>query len=288
MNFIKYGNDTVRGQLSEQSRKECLSFLKRKKMLELLETDFKIPYEKGFAVYDKNISYIDQVINDCRGLIDNANLNMRKKSKPYLKVNFIDIGKLSLDDSIIKLSLDSDIISIISNYMGHVPILYNCSIWHSIKVFTEFNESQLFHCDWEDINNIKIFINLSDITTNDGPLTLIPADISQSIRDTINYTYGPGDAAYRVRDDIMEKYCSSDKYFVATGPKSTVTFIDTCRCFHYGSRVSNSLGKAREVLVIQYLSPAAINLRPDLKIKAPFSHLSSNSLTDLQNMVLGD
>lgn len=167
--------------------------------------------------------------------------------------------------------------------MGHIPILFNVSLWHGIYYGTEFKASQLFHCDWEDINSLNVFINISDIDENCGPLTMINADVSRQIRKDLNYYQGPHD--YRIQDEVVNKYVIPEKHYKIVGNKGTIHFVDTCQCFHYGSRIAQN--KIRKMLALRYLSPAAFNLAPNFVKNQPFKHLLVNkTLNDYQKLLL--
>lgn len=282
MTFVKYGNDEARQKLANESRLKCKSFLQRVEASKELSTNNPILKENGFASYKNDSINITEVVKYCRNIIDKSNLKNRKGKKNFVKDDFIESSKSTIDMPTINLALNMDIISIVAEYMGHIPILFNCSLWHSIHE-GNLQSSQLFHCDWEDINSVNLFINISNISQEDGPLTLIPADVSAKIRKDLNYYSGPHD--YRVGDSVINKYCPIENQFEVLGPPGTMTFVDTCKCFHYGSRVKEN--KYRETLVIRYLSPAAFNLNPNYIKTQPFSHLSKNgSLNKYQKLLL--
>jgi hypothetical protein len=94
----------------------------------------------------------------------------------------------------------------------------------------------------------KIFIFIEDIDADTGPTTLLPADHSMRVRHAITYRKG------RVPDDVIERLGGAQNLVEATGPAGTMAFLDTCRCFHMGSRKAS---KPRYAIMIQYQTPYA-------------------------------
>jgi hypothetical protein len=70
------------------------------------------------------------------------------------------------------------------------------------------------------------------------------------------------------------------------GAAGTVAFVDTSRCFHYGSRV-NAGAPSRLVAVFQYLSPFSFRVSRDRKRATPYHYAAGSKATDLQKLVLG-
>jgi hypothetical protein len=149
------------------------------------------------------------------------------------------------------------ILATVSKYIGHLPILQYVGVWHSTYMPGIFRSSQLFHCDWEDVISAKVFVNLNDVTPSNGALYALDATTSKDIRKKIGYTF-TGEH-YRVPDEtIMSNMTDASELINFSGPPGTVSFVDTTRCFHYGSRMEPSTD--RLVAVISYMSPAALNI----------------------------
>ena len=285
--FIKYGSDAQRLEWSQKSKEDCKSFELRTTVAnEMIQSPFVIDKYNGHASYATHhlTDLVSEVMQWSNDVISKSNLKRRwKPNKPFIKLDFVNPSKLTWDSPFIKLATHKDIISAVSKYMGHVPILYNCGLWYSKNVPKNLASSQLFHCDWEDINNIKLFVHISNITSEDGPLIIIPANKSKQVRLATNYTFGP--TRYYLQDKEVEQHCSKDNFIELSGQPGTLSFLDTCSCFHYGSRVKES--KNRIVAVFQYLSPAAVNLMPKYRNVAPFKHLMNDELDQVNKLLVG-
>jgi len=107
--------------------------------------------------------------------------------------------------------------------------------------------TQCLHRDNWDRKHVKVFVNLTDVTEDDGPLCLLPADVSTWLMKKTGHYWN----CKPYRDDSEWKRYVSDKDFVkVTGPSGTVAIVDTSACLHYGSRTR--AGRQRQVFVIHY------------------------------------
>jgi hypothetical protein len=151
-----------------------------------------------------------------------------------------------------------DMIAIVSRYLGTVPTLADLRLWWSVPsdVPKPPSESQKFHRDHEDYRQVKVFVNVRDIDADAGPFTLVPASVSSRLADELPDPYG------RVEDaDVLPRVQPED-VIVLTGQAGEAAMVDTCRCFHYGSRNDR---KERLVLMLHYLSFTSI-FEPDTKV----------------------
>jgi hypothetical protein len=171
--------------------------------------------------------------------------------------------------------LHPQVIATASKYLGTIPILTGVTLLVSPHVPGNMAESQLFHCDYEDVRQVKVFVGCTDISAASGPLTAIPAAASRAIRGRNRYRFG--DANYRLADEAV-----TDEPRVAfCGPAGTAVFIDTSQCFHLGSRVAAE-EPPRVVVQFQYLTPVAFDL---FLRRPPYRHMATT--TPLERLVVG-
>lgn len=145
------------------------------------------------------------------------------------------------------------------DYLGEEPILYTAGVTWSHKHDLIWQESQLYHCDWEDDHTIKVFVYMRDVEIENGPLTFIDATNSALIRKKLNYH---NDKSHRIDDNTI--YSIHDKPIVVTGKAGTTILVDTCACFHYGSRI---LDGDRLIAHIQFLKPNHRGIDKQIKFK---------------------
>ena len=129
-------------------------------------------------------------------------------------------------------------------YFQSVPQIAGATLCWSPENETA-RSSQLFHLDYEDLSQLKVFINIFETREDQGPLTFIPADISDQIQKPI------GPAVGRFDDERIYEAGGRDRALKLVGPPGSGAFVDTSRCLHYGSRFNK---RNRLVLIIQFLT----------------------------------
>ena len=71
-----------------------------------------------------------------------------------------------------------------------------------------------------------------------------------------------------------------------TGPPGTAGFVDTSRCFHYGSRTRKH-AVSRVVALFQFVAPTAFCLPLNFRNGAPYRHLATSDMPAWRRFVLG-
>jgi hypothetical protein len=166
------------------------------------------------------------------------------------------------------------ILDSVTAYLGTVPRLIGARLCWSPPNETA-RSSQLFHFDYEDLRQLKVFINIFETKKDQGPLTFIPADISEQVQKSIR-------RVSRVSDERIYKAGGRNKEVKLVGPAGSGAFLDTSRCLHYGSRFNR---RDRLVLIIQFL-----NIHTAYQSTAPFqvpSDLPGLHLDPVQKLALG-
>jgi hypothetical protein len=203
--------------------------------------------------------------------------------KDHLTTNLLPQESLSLDSSFLCLALDDEIIEAVAAYLGVVPVLNTVDVWHSRPLGGEPRSSQLLHLDNADVSQIKLFVHCTDVVDASGPLSVLDAARSKRLAKKTGYRIGDG----RLSDERAAEVLGDEAEPVRlTGPSGTAHFVDTSRCFHFGSRVQSD-APARTVAVFQYLTPYAFAFTRDHREEAPHRRLASADLPELQLLVVG-
>ena len=200
----------------------------------------------------------------------------------FIARGFLPESAFSLDSPYFRLALDERVIGPISAYLGVVPVLTEVDVWYSVHQPKAPKRSQLWHMDSDDTTLVKLWVHLSDVDARSGPLTALRASDSARLADAVAYNYGDG---YRVPDDRVSPVFAADRQVVFVGPPGTIDFIDTCRCFHFGSRVSAD-GVPRRLLMVEYQTPYAFEFA-NYRKEARYRALGASASTDLQRLLLG-
>jgi hypothetical protein len=112
-------------------------------------------------------------------------------------------------------------------------------------------------------------------------MLLLGANTSKTVRRAVRYEY-----RNRATDEEVFAVAGDHDRHAMVGPAGTVAFVDTSRCFHYGSRVSEG-APPRLVAVLQYLSPFSFRVSRDKKRAAPYRHAAAPTSSVLEQLVLG-
>jgi hypothetical protein len=95
-------------------------------------------------------------------------------------------------------------------------------------------DSQMYHRDLHDSPLMYVIVLVRDTGPESGPFTYLSASDSDRVAKATGY--GKRGNPYRLTDEQVYEHVSPDAAMPLVGPKGTVLFIDSNRCFHFGSR----------------------------------------------------
>ncbi|HKE87875.1 MAG TPA: hypothetical protein VKB50_29170 [Vicinamibacterales bacterium] len=224
----------------------------------------------------------DAAAQRCVSLAGKSEDVLRERRKAHADkqflVNLLDLSTLTADHPLLLLALRPDLLDAVIAYIGTVPILRSLQVFYSGAVDREPISSQLYHCDADDVRQLKIFLLCSEVGNDNGPLTILDAASSDRVRRATHYTY-----IDRLDDEQVAAIGGVKPPVELVGPPGTMCLVDTSRCFHYGSRVRAGAGP-RLVAMAQYLSPFAF-VAPH-GTRGALAHLANGAHTSLQRAVL--
>ena len=275
----KYGY----GHLSRQKRLQIIDSIQANLPHKIRETEnLNLQYFLNLSSekIDMNNGFKDVNLNSIKTLVKNE-LTFEKLIKGEKKLDFnqkkllatksyliptTNLDDYGIDHPVIKLATNPVILASIANYMAEAPILWNAQILYSPSKsinlknnflnnirnlryrggFAKYEGSQLFHIDVDHPHTVKLWVYLTDVEKNSGPLTILPGGVSDKA------TLELGDKSSKKQlDKTMKKYIN--KKMKLLRKSESVFLVDTGRCFHYGSRDISSK-KERFALVIHYTS----------------------------------
>jgi hypothetical protein len=249
------------------------------------QATFHIPRSSGFAIFPPSqFDEIGEVVTAARELLARYERERpsRRNQKPY-RVNILKANELTSESPFIRFPLRQDIIAGIAEYLRVVPVLTGLQVWYSPPRSVEPQGSQLYHCDYDDTSQVKIFVHCNDVGPENGPLTVLSADTSSRVRKRLNYQY---EGNNRLDDGQVFTVIREEDQHPIMGPAGTTGFVDVSRCLHYGSRVAAD-AEARLVVMIQLKTPFSFTLPRDFRRGAPFRYLDDPGLPKLARLVLG-
>jgi hypothetical protein len=280
--LFRQGSDLPRGMFVGARRlRHFAAWQARARQRVVADPVGELRWRRGFNVLGPGaVPGADEVVAASLAAIAGGAPRLAAARKRFL-ANVLDAAELTLDSPFMRFALDPRVLRPIIDYLGLVPLLTNVSVFSSSHSGEDLKSSQLLHCDADDTRQVKIFVLCSAVAPANGPLTMFPADASRRIRRAVAYRYGA-----RVTDDQATAICGPGVAEALVGAPGTVCFVDTSRCFHFGSRVEPGAAP-RLVAMFQYLTPFAFTLPPDFHRGAPFRHLGETSADPVLRMVLG-
>lgn len=140
-------------------------------------------------------------------------------------------GKMRMSSPYVRFALQPAVMQVVSRVLGQIPRLDYVLLTLSRHSARQFEKSQLWHRDHDDLRVIKLFAYLTEVESlDDGPFTFVPAPASSAL--------GYSRRSHRTDAEVFGsgKIATSDvKSLVA--PKLSVFMVDTARCLHMGSRL---------------------------------------------------
>ncbi|NQV40667.1 MAG: hypothetical protein HQ505_09115 [Nitrosopumilus sp.] len=209
--------------------------------------------EKGVALFSANeipgledASRIAQKVYAERKPENETGKSQRTDYSPfYVLLNNKDVKNYP---ELVEIATCDALAEILSGYFDSVPLLQNINVWLA-KPDVSGMGSQKFHLDKPDVHFVSVFINVFPVSEENGPLTLLPSDISAKVCNGTSYS----DIYYfedgRLEDDDVLKHCNKDDFIEMVGNVGSGAIVDTSTCLHFGSRCKSG---ERVTLVFRY------------------------------------
>ncbi|MGH7552902.1 MAG: hypothetical protein ACREMQ_07710 [Longimicrobiales bacterium] len=239
----------------------------------------------GFAFCDGAcFPEIPAVVSSARNVLAAANLEkLKAKANKRFMMKLLDQKSLSLDSPFMRLALHPDVIAAATQYLGVVPILQFVNVYFSSESGDELSKSQLYHCDSDDVEQVKVWVLCEHTTPETGPLTLLPVAESDVVRNKVGYTYD----MLLTDEQVSEVLGGLNAARQFLGPPGTVGFFDTSRCLHFGSRFADPT-MTRLIVMLQYITPLSFILPAEYWEHARYRAFGTPpGLNDISRMILG-
>lgn len=225
-------------------------------------TTFEVKPDQGFAKFDVPnfdpcifIEFANTLKNE---YLQRGSIN-QKNSKEYLQ-QIANLETIAKKNEIIEFALSGSILKSVANYFGKYPILHDISVFYSpanAHLQTsekKFQGSQLFHRDGGGTRCLKLWILCEDVSSDNGPTTLLPADISDAVCERLKYTPGK---KFETDEPLNNVLSYSIKLIGKAGDWFAT---DTDRCLHYGSRTKKE--SSRLVMMFHFVDRNSLYYLP--------------------------
>ncbi len=247
-NFYKKTMQSIVNIFKSKSKKNWLQSIKKLPSLCIQD-------KKGYLVLPPNTlsaklsEQVDEVCNE----IINSGRKPTKRSKEFL-LQLLTDKDIEENPSLLNFALSDELLSIVSKYLVSQPILTSMKLMKSVRTEGDKTSSQLFHCDYDDTKQVAVFLNIKDVTLKNGPLTIVPADVSEKFKNDHGYQYGK--YGHLSSTNVDELNQNKEEII---GPKGQVLLVDTSNVFHCGSIVEQG---ERYIFYLQYTSESNFLFNP--------------------------
>jgi hypothetical protein len=198
----------------------------------------------GYAIVTElmDASVQDEFAEAGRTRLNNVEAAQDKQTSTWKKfwVRLLDAemedGRLSADNVFVRYALQPAVINVIASALGEIPWLDYVLLSYSRHTGEEFQSSQLWHRDHDDVRVIKLFSYLTDVETDgDGPFTFLPRQSTDKFGYPLLGSHFPDERVFQKvpRGDIK----------VMKAPRLTSFMVDTAKCLHMGSRMEPGHGR---------------------------------------------
>lgn len=171
-------------------------------------------------------------------------ISKKKSSENKYRRHLAEANDLLSHEDTRNFALSDELLKIVGKYLGTAPSLSNAGLWWGKKQ-ERYAGSPGFHLDSLDTSCIRIYVYLSAVEEENGPLCVIPRkESNEFVRKT-------GYLGNTIPDDHVYRVIPKDSLEVLTGTRGSVFAADTTKCLHYGSRCT---GGDRIALIFTYAS----------------------------------
>jgi ectoine hydroxylase-related dioxygenase (phytanoyl-CoA dioxygenase family) len=178
-----------------------------------------------------------------------------------------EVPALGLDDPWLKIGVSDRVLDVVNSYFGLWSKLTYVDLWYTppAQQGVERVSSQRWHRDYNDDRLVKVFIYLTDINEDTGPLEYVPGSALGGEYGNV-WPWRPLSNDLYPSEEFDERIPKSAQ-MALTGPEGSVIFCNTSG-FHRGGYATGT--RPRVMAVYNYSSPASLatltlrNFKPDV------------------------
>lgn len=190
------------------------------------------------------LPFVQDILKEVGPIVDER----QGKVIGYIQQNFFrslfkkeDITKCP---SLLNFPTSSAVLKTVGDYFQTVPVLSK-TLSPGVRIMESnvkfdptpdagHRESQNYHLDRHSHPFMYCLVLLKEVTEQSGPWSFLGAETSAKAATKLRY--GKRSVPYRISDEMMYEHVDPKELIVFTGKPGDVLFIDSSKCFHYGSR----------------------------------------------------
>lgn len=219
-----------------------------------------VEMKDGWAIdTSRSLPHLDRLLAESQEIIRERGGVVRGGGSREFFQQIVTDEHIARYPSILDFATSSDVLLPAIRYLEFIPTLsaakpLGVRLAESHQRFVpdwdgKYRASQLFHCDYHDTPMVYVIVCLRDVTHESGPFSFL--GISASDRARLALGYHRRGVPYRVSDDEVFSAVDRKELIEFAYPAGTVLFLDSSRCFHYGSR---NCVKPRYLMMYAYVS----------------------------------
>ncbi len=222
---------------------------KARRLLRQSPPALRLPGERGYSPVDvSRLEHFDAILDlahACRREREAHPPADGGSKKDYL-VPLLTPEHYRRHPEIFEFALDRTLLGPVTDYLGSLPVLTIAQLLWTPRQESSFKGSQLYHVDNDGTGRqAKLLANLVEVKPENGPFTLLPADVSERVMRVEKPD------PKRFTDEQIRRHASPDDEVAMTGPPGTGVLVDTNRCLHFGGR---SEGNERLIVLLQWMT----------------------------------
>jgi hypothetical protein len=245
----------------------------------------------GWALDEsRSLPHLADLLDQAETYIGERGGRPRTKASRGFIQDILDWNDLARFPAFLDFATSSQLLATVCRYLGQIPVLSD-TVPPGLR-FVEstaagqlddgvYRQSQLYHLDFHDRPLVYVIVLLRDVTERSGPFTFFPASVSDRLAGQLGY--GRRGSPYRVPDAEVEKHADrAQEEIVLTYPRGTVLFLDSSRCFHFGSRDAVD---PRYQMMYAFVSPCRADFAREYLV--PKVYPKSGTDSRLRRLILG-
>jgi hypothetical protein len=215
----------------------------------------------GWARDDsRSLPNLDRVIEDMDSVIEErGGRRWPFHGKPFL-FDILPDDAWERHPSVLDFVASPEVLEPVARHCGFVPCLsgdtppgvrlMESTTRYDPQATGPWRSSQLWHTDYHSFPTVYVIVAIREIDSDDGPLHFVGEGASRRAADRLGYNRRG--SSHRVSDETFASHVDPSEWLTFTGPPGSVLFIDSSRCFHFGSRNPQN---PRYQLQYAYISP---------------------------------
>lgn len=216
--------------------------------------------EDGYLIDRSHaLPYLDEAIADMEEVISDRGGQRWEDVRKIFLQSILPAGDHLRYESLLNFVTSPEVLEPVTRIAGFVPHLSH-ALPRGVRLMESSTDhdptpevwrlSQFWHMDYHATPTIYVIVAVRDIGPEDGPMHFLGAATSKRVAEALDY--GARNSPYRVVDERVDELIGPEEVHSFTGAAGSVLFLDSSRCFHFGSRNPRN---RRYHLQYAYVSP---------------------------------